>query len=36
VKLIERLAAAYRADDLPDHMLEFVDSRRTRATLATS
>jgi len=34
--LIERLAAAYRAGDLPDYMLEFVDSLRTRATPATS
>jgi hypothetical protein len=30
VKLIERLAAAYRAGELPDYMLEFVDSLRTR------
>jgi hypothetical protein len=36
LKLIERLAAAYRAGDLPDYMLEFVDSLRTRATPATS
>jgi hypothetical protein len=36
LKLIERLAAAYRAGDLPEHMLEFVDSLRTRATPATS
>lgn len=34
--LIERLAAAYRAGELPDHMLEFVDSLTTRATPATS
>jgi hypothetical protein len=31
LKLIERLAAAYRAGELPDYMLEFVDSLRTRA-----
>jgi hypothetical protein len=30
LKLLERLAAAYRADQLPDFMLEFVDSLRTR------
>jgi hypothetical protein len=36
LKLIERLAAAYRAGDLPDYMLDFVDSLRTRATPATS
>jgi hypothetical protein len=36
LQLIERLAAAYRAGDLPDSMLEFVDSLRTRATPATS
>jgi len=29
LKLIERLAAAYRAGELPDYMLEFVDSLRT-------
>ena len=34
LKLIERLAAAYRAGELPDYMLEFVDSLRTRATPA--
>jgi hypothetical protein len=36
LKLIERLAAAHRAGELPDYMLEFVDSLRTRATPATS
>jgi hypothetical protein len=36
LKLIERLAAAYRAGDLPEYMLEFVDSLRTRAVPATS
>jgi hypothetical protein len=35
LKLIERLAAAYRAGDLPDYMLEFVDSLSTRATPPT-
>ena len=36
VKLIERLAVAYRAGELPDYMLEFVDSLRTRAKQPTS
>ena len=36
VTLIERLAAARRAGELPDHMLEFVDSLRTRAKQPTS
>ncbi len=36
LKLIERLAAADRAGELPDYMLEFVDSLRTRAKPATS
>jgi hypothetical protein len=36
LKLIERLAAAYRAGELPDYMLEFVDSLRTRTTRTTS
>jgi hypothetical protein len=36
LKLIERLAAAYRAGELPDCMLEFVDSLRTRTTRTTS
>jgi Nucleotidyltransferase domain len=36
LKLIERLAAAYRAGELPDYMLEFVDSLRTRAKQPTS
>jgi hypothetical protein len=35
-KLIDGLAAAYRAGELPDYMLEFVDSLRTRAQPATS
>jgi hypothetical protein len=30
------LAAAYRAGELPDYMLEFVDSLRTKGTPATS
>jgi hypothetical protein len=36
LKLIERLAAAYRAGELPDFMLEFVDSLRTRANQPAS
>jgi hypothetical protein len=36
LRLIERLAAAYRAGDLLDCMLEFVDSLSMRATPATS
>jgi len=36
LKLIERLAAAYRAGELPDYMLEFVDSLRMRTTRTTS
>jgi hypothetical protein len=36
LKLIERLAAADRAGELPDYMLEFVDSLRTRTARATS
>jgi hypothetical protein len=36
LKLIARLAAAYRAGELSDYMLEFVDSFRTRATPASS
>src|SRR5262245_26004526 len=35
-RLIERLAAADRAGELPDSMLEFVDMLRTRATSATT
>jgi hypothetical protein len=35
LKLIERLAAAYSAGELPDYMLEFVDSLKTRATRVT-
>lgn len=35
LELIERLAAAYRAGELPDYMLEFVDSLRTRAKQPT-
>jgi hypothetical protein len=34
LKLIERLAAAYRASELADFMLEFVDSLRTRVKWA--
>ena len=36
LKLVERLAAADRAGELPDYMLEFVDSLRTRAKPPTS
>jgi hypothetical protein len=36
LRLIERLAATYRAGELPDYMLEFVDSLRTRPMPATS
>jgi hypothetical protein len=36
LRLIERLASAYRAGELPDYMLEFVDSLRTRTTRTTS
>lgn len=36
VKLIERLGAAYRAGELPDYTLEFVDSLRTRTARTTS
>jgi hypothetical protein len=36
LKLVERLAAAYRACELPDHMLEFVDSLRTRVNSGSS
>ncbi len=36
LQLIERLAAAYRTGELPDYMLEFVDSLRTRTTRTTS
>lgn len=36
LKLIERLAAAYRAGELPDYMVEFVDSLRTGAKQPTS
>jgi hypothetical protein len=36
LQLIERLATAYRADELPDYMLEFVDSLRTRTARTTS
>jgi hypothetical protein len=35
LKLIERLAAAYRAGELPDYMLEFVDSLRSRVAEST-
>jgi hypothetical protein len=36
LQLIERLAAAYRAGELPDYMLEFVNSLMTRAEQPTS
>ncbi|HET8652470.1 MAG TPA: hypothetical protein VFM13_07855 [Gaiellaceae bacterium] len=36
LKLIERLTAAYRAGELPDYMLEFVVSLKTRAKQPTS
>jgi len=36
LKLIERLAAADRAGELPDYMIEFVDSLRTQMTRTTS
>jgi len=36
LRLIERLASAYRAGELPDYTLEFVDSLGTRTTRATS
>jgi hypothetical protein len=36
LKLIERLVTAYRAGELPDYMLEFVDLLRTRANPPTS
>jgi predicted nucleotidyltransferase len=36
LKLLERLAAAYRADQLPDYIVEFVDSLRTRTKQPTS
>jgi hypothetical protein len=36
LKLIERLAAACRAGELPDYVLEFVDSLTTRAKPAAS
>jgi hypothetical protein len=36
LRLIERLAASHRASELPDYMLEFVDSLRTRAKPALS
>jgi hypothetical protein len=35
-KLIERLAAAHGAGELPDYLLEFVDSLRMRTTRTTS
>jgi hypothetical protein len=35
-KMIERLAAAHRASELPDYTLEFVDSLRMRTTRTTS
>jgi hypothetical protein len=36
LKLIERLAAADRAGELPDCMLEFVDSLKARSKRAIS
>jgi hypothetical protein len=33
--MIERLATTYGAGELPDYMLAFVDSLRTRTTRAT-
>jgi hypothetical protein len=36
LRLVERLAAAYRAGELSDYMLEFVGSLRTRAKHPTS
>jgi hypothetical protein len=36
LKLIERLAAAYRAAEFPDYLLEFVGSLWTRAKQPTS
>ena len=36
LKLIERLVAAYRAGELPEYMLEFVDSLRTRVKSGSS
>jgi hypothetical protein len=35
-EMIERLAAAHRAGELPDDMVEFVDTLRTRATSAVT
>jgi hypothetical protein len=36
LKLIERLASAYRAGELPDYMLEFVDSLKARRKSRTT
>ncbi len=36
LRMIDRLAAAYRSGDLPDYMLEFVDSLRMRTARTTS
>jgi len=36
MKLIERFATAYRAGELPNYMLEFVDSLSTRVKSASS
>jgi hypothetical protein len=36
LRLIERLAAAHRAGELPDYMLEFVNSLKTGTTRTTS
>jgi hypothetical protein len=35
-KMIERLAAAHGAGELPDYLFEFVDSLRMRTTRTTS
>jgi hypothetical protein len=35
-KMIERLAAAFRAGELPDYLFEFVDTLRMRTTRTTS
>jgi hypothetical protein len=36
LRMIDRLAAAYRSGELPDYMLEFVDSLRMRTARTTS
>jgi hypothetical protein len=35
-EMIKRLAAAYRAGELPDYLFEFVDTLRMRTTRTTS